>query len=360
MRGLSGTIAVDVFVVGLGPAGACAAAAAAQAGLNVLAIDKKKEPGLPVQCAEFVPSLIGQETSALNVSTRQAISHMETYVDSVAKDITPDFRGTMISRAAFDKALVARAAASGAQCCFDESLAEISPSGVGRLRSGAEIRSKVMIGADGPRSRLGGAIGSVNSDCVESRQITVRLLQPHLATDIFLSADLPGGYGWLFPNGATANLGLGVAPHARNVMKPALDELHQRLVREARVGPEVLSYTGGPIPVGGMVKPQGLLGAVPVMLAGDAAGLANPVTGAGINAAVVSGRMAGEAAATFIQGHGVAIDAYEEQLCELFEPSLQRAIRRRTELMKKFVSNSRPTAADLRKAWIAYPEYWAA
>ena len=58
-----------------------------------------------------------------------------------------------------------------------------------------------------------------------------------------------------------------------------------------------LLTTGGAIPVGGMLKPWGRLGAALVLLAGDAAGLANPVTGAGIAAAVQSGRLAGEAAA---------------------------------------------------------------
>ena len=35
---------------------------------------------------------------------------------------------------------------------------------------------------------------------------------PHDATDIFLRADYRGGYGWLFPKGAVANVGLGVEP----------------------------------------------------------------------------------------------------------------------------------------------------
>ncbi len=45
----------DVLVVGLGPAGSRAAEAAARAGLRVIALEKRGEPGSPVQCAEFVP-----------------------------------------------------------------------------------------------------------------------------------------------------------------------------------------------------------------------------------------------------------------------------------------------------------------
>jgi digeranylgeranylglycerophospholipid reductase len=61
---------VDVLVLGLGPAGARAAAAAARAGARVLAVDRKASAGLPVQCAEFVPALIGCEVASLAASAR--------------------------------------------------------------------------------------------------------------------------------------------------------------------------------------------------------------------------------------------------------------------------------------------------
>jgi flavin-dependent dehydrogenase len=84
-----------------------------------------------------------------------------------------------------------------------------------------------------------------------------------------------------------------------------------------------------------------------VLLAGDAAGLANPVTGAGIAAAVHSGRLAGEAAAA-----GSAVE-YEEELEDVFKAALERALRRRCELLAAV-----PGKAALRRGWIAYPEYW--
>jgi hypothetical protein len=65
---------------------------------------------------------------------------------------------------------------------------------------------------------------------------------------------------------------------------------------------EPIGRTGGVIPVGGIVGPCGRLGRVRVLLAGDAAGLAHSVTGAGIAAAVLSGTLAGEAAAAAVSG----------------------------------------------------------
>ena len=52
---------VDVLVVGAGPAGSCAARAAAQGGARVLLVEKRRQVGLPVQCAEFVPRQLGQQ-----------------------------------------------------------------------------------------------------------------------------------------------------------------------------------------------------------------------------------------------------------------------------------------------------------
>jgi geranylgeranyl reductase family protein len=332
---------IDVLVLGLGPAGASAAAEAARRGCRVLAIDRKREPGRPVQCAELVPALLEVDRAAV----RQRIGAMSTFVEDDSADLQPDFPGRMLDRAAFDAGLVARAAQAGAQVRFGAAVAGVSPQGTVRLADGSELRAPVVIGADGPRSRAGRALGSVNTELVETRQITVPLKAPHAATEIFLSAAIPGGYGWLFPKGDVANLGAGVIPAHRGRLKSIVAGLHRS--RKERVGARVLATTGGAIPVGGMLDPWGLLGETLVLLAGDAAGLANPVTGAGIAAAVHSGRLAGEAAA-----RGTP-EAYEEELRDVFGAALGRALARRRELL-----DSKPGKAALRRAWIAYPEYW--
>jgi geranylgeranyl reductase family protein len=360
MRGLTDTQAPDMLVLGLGPAGASAAAQAARAGLRVLAVDRRAEAGVPVQCAEFVPALMGQETAAAPAAFRQAIDSMETFVETQPADLTPQFRGSMISRSAFDRQLVGEAEMAGATCRFGTPARRITADGAVILGEGETLRPRLIIGADGPRSLAGAAIGQVNRDCVESRQISVPLLKDHSATDIFLSAAIPGGYGWLFPKRDTANLGLGVAPQWKQALKPLLEELHARLVAEGRVGAEVLGHTGGLIPVGGMLDPTGHVGEVPVLLTGDAAGLTNPVTGAGINAAVLSGAMAGKAAAAFLSGRANALADFAEELEDLFGASLRRALSRRQTLLQHYAHGKTPRPEDLRAAWIAYPDYWAA
>jgi digeranylgeranylglycerophospholipid reductase len=351
---------VDLVVVGLGPAGASAAAEAARRGCKVVAIDRKREPGRPVQCAEFVPAMIGAETDDLAASVRQPIEAMVTFVEDDAPDVKEHFPGYMLDRAAFDAALVSAAERAGTPCAFGAGVRSVSPDGRVELADGRTILAKVVVGADGPRSIVGRAIGQSNRQLVETRQITVPLRQSHQATDIFLSADIPGGYGWLFPKGDVANLGAGVDPAQKARLKSIVAGLHSSLVANGRVGPELLGLTGGPIPVGGMLRPWGTLGDTLVLLAGDAAGLANPVTGAGIAAAVHSGRLAGEAAASHVSDIRTVGANYEEEIKSVFKAALDRALRRRAELAAIGGTGALPDKAALRRGWIAYPQYWAA
>lgn len=361
MRGMTDVDgAVDVLVVGLGPAGATAAAAAARSGARVAAIDRRRQAGVPVQCAEFVPGLIGQEVAALGLAQRQSIRAMSTFVESATPHHRPDFPGVMIDRAVFDAALVRQAEDAGAQCWFGVSLRTLEADGAAALSDGSRLTARVVIGADGPHSLVGRAVGRVNTAMAETRQMTVPLLDPFTDTDIFLSADLKGGYAWLFPKADVANLGLGGDPAERHRFKPLLDDLHAQLVAHGRVGRNPISYTGGAIPVGGMLDPVGARGDTLVLLAGDAAGLTNPITGAGIASAVMSGRMAGEAAARAASGCATAAGDYRDELGDLLRSSLDRALRRRGELLASYANRARPTADALRRSWIAFPEYWAA
>jgi flavin-dependent dehydrogenase len=147
-------------------------------------------------------------------------------------------------------------------------------------------------------------------------------------------------------------------------LKPLLEHLHRRLIKEGRVGAEISCLTGGAIPAGGMRRLFTKLGKATVLLCGDAAGLTNPITGAGIASAVISGKEAGYAAARLVDDvtdtNEAAAHAYAEEIEALFGPALSRALERRRALMSVYAEGAAPSEADLRKSWIAFPEYWAA
>src|SRR5208283_593473 len=103
---------------------------AAQAGMRVIAIDRKRVAGVPVQCAEFVPGPLAGEVGDLARATRQAIVAMATMIGPEAPHKTLDFRGAMIDRATFDQMLVAEAQRAGALVHLGAAVKSIGREGV--------------------------------------------------------------------------------------------------------------------------------------------------------------------------------------------------------------------------------------
>ncbi|MGC8504608.1 MAG: geranylgeranyl reductase family protein [Acidithiobacillus sp.] len=348
---------VDVLVVGSGPGGAAAAREAARRGLGVLLVERREAIGVPVQCAEFVPMPL-LRTVRETASRVQEVEGMLTVLPSGAGHHSV-FPGIMIDRARFDQGLADLAVAAGAElwtrCQF---LGWDGETAI--LRRGAEeriaVRPRLLIGADGPHSMVAAAVGLDHQAVVYTRQYTVPLLHPYSDTDIFLADDFPGGYGWLFPKGPVANVGLGADRRFADNLKTPLDHLHRQMVARGLVGPEILGRTGGAIPVGGMrTMVHG-----PVILVGDAAGLTHPITGAGIPAAVISGARAGQAAAEWLGGDDDALESFAEDMRDQFGPAIGRAVARRKALEAVW---RQPAAQDdrvMRSGWIAFEEYFAA
>lgn len=353
------TVTCDVLVVGLGPAGGAAALAAAHLGLAVVAIEKKKTVGVPVQCAEFIPLPLSRHAQSAGVLL-QKISSMKSVLPSGAAVATP-FSGLMVDRAAFDQALARAAQEAGATIHTDSVVTELDAQTLTatiRMPQGmAHVRYRLLIAADGPHSMIAGAMGLPRLATVNTRQYTVPLVSPYNVTDIWLSEDYPGGYAWLFPKGAEANIGLGMDPRFSDDMKTPLDALHRQLVDEGRVGSEILFRTGGAIPVGGM-REQLVVGKV--LFTGDAAGLTHPITGAGIAAAVVSGERAGEAAHVLLhESNQNALADYEEDIRDQYTESLARAVERRRELERAWNTPAAKRDAVHRRGWIAFDDYYS-
>lgn len=347
--------AVDVLVVGLGPAGSAAAWAAARAGLTVLAVDRKQRIGEPVQCAEFLPRPLAAYTAAPGVLV-QRIEAMKSFLPSGAVERSP-FEGLMLNRAEFDRALAQRAEAAGAQIRTGTLLVGLDGA-TARLHDGVgtwSIDWRVLIAADGPHSAVARLLGLPALETVQTRQYTVPLACPSAETEIWLSDAYPGGYGWLFPRGDCANLGLGADRRLARDLKVPLDQLHARLVRDGRLGTDIVFRTGGSIPVSGL-RERIATGAV--LFAGDAAGLTHPITGAGIAAAVQSGEMAGEAAAACLGGRPTAQAEYDTEIREQYGPTLERALARRAWLGQYWRKRAANEDVVQRRGWIAFPEYF--
>jgi len=349
----------DVVVIGLGPGGASAARTAAEAGLRVLGIDKNKAVGVPVQCAEFIPLPMGAYAQAGGVFSQKIVG-MKSFLPSGDRHDS-DFPGMMIERDKFDQAIAARAEAAGAQFWMASRIVGLDTAArtvtVRRGDDETEVGYEVLVAADGPHSPVAKLMGLPPLEIVQTRQYTVPLLKPYEDTDIWLSDEYPGGYAWLFPKGDVANLGLGADREFEADLKVPLDRLHQQLVAAGLLGEDILYRTGGAIPVGGLREH---LVEGRVLFIGDAAGLTHPITGAGIAAAVVSGELAGKAAAAFLNdGDEEAFEDYEEDVRDQYESSVERAVERRQYLRQYWRTEKANTDAVQRKGWVAFDEYFS-
>lgn len=293
----------DVVIVGCGPAGASAAAAGAKRGLSVLVIDRKRSVGVPARSAGYVPLWLRRRAWFDDDCILQAVEGFRLFLPD-GRTARVEAPGYILDRTRFDKTLTIYAMECGADLA-NGTVVGVSGRRVRFRRGGqeAEVEGLVVIGADGPRSAVGRAIGVTNAEFMVAAQAEVGLRVPFNAAEIWFDRRCMGGYMWFFPNGRTARAGVGVAARHAASLRGLLNDFLGRLSGEGRIYREgILGYSGGRVPVGGLPSP---LQRGHALLAGDAAGCPDPVTGAGIGAAVLSGTLAGRMAAEALSGKGI-------------------------------------------------------
>lgn len=342
----------DVLIVGAGPAGSCAAHAAALAGANALMIEKRRQIGEPVQCAEYIPGLLAQQIQIPRPAIAQKISAMITFMPNgeVIRKWAP---GYILNRAKFDQALAMRASMAGAKILTGtkaiskkgDRVKIVGPTGE------VQIEAAVIIGADGPDSRVGSWIGLQNRRFVWAVQHTVRLKQPSHDTEFYFGRQYPGGYAWFFPKGKMAHVGVGIRKELGGSVKEALNAFKEKIKR--RIG-ETVAVTSGRIPVGGPLR--SIDEDAGIILVGDAAGHTHAITGGGIPQAVICGATAGEAAAASADGNKQALREYSHQWRIRFGSMMGRAAKKR-EIMEAGW-NGGGLEELLHRCWVTGREYY--
>lgn len=346
----------DILVVGAGPAGSSAASEAAKYGAKVLLIEKKRTIGEPVQCAEFIPKLLLSEVEISRDSIVQEIRGMRTHLPN-GKCVESYSPGYMLNRLMFDKELAMKAADNGADVRINTLCSSEKKEKIFINKNGMKVgvTAKVIIGADGPKSTVGKWINSVNRDFIIGMQYSVPLVSSLDFTEVYFDQDFFGGYGWLFPKGKSANVGVGIRYNSITKTDKSLSSILKKFVKvlekDGKVKNSPFFTTSGLIPVGGplnTVKDN-------VILVGDAAGQTHPITGGGIFQAVICGKIAGKIAACAIQKEDIEmlID-YENEWKDIFGESLERAQTKRRFLE----SNWDKLDSIIKTCWTVFREYY--
>jgi len=324
----------DVIVVGGGPGGLSSAVYLSQKGLKVKVFEKKKLLGKPVRCGEYFPVKDEMVRLLPRVKCIDIIDAPEEAVDSRCKSIrlvSPrghefefPFAAYILDRHIFESHLGDIARGKGADIDVGVQ-AHFYPDDeggwVGPTREQAD-HGEIIIAADGYPSETAERAGLPEREY--AGPYTVATNVEYLMTDLGVEQDVaemymdprysPGGYGWIIPKGhGRANVGIGIRePYVRRNWQ--IRELLTGFIEKNKVASERLrggqkaSLIGDSLPVDG---PLARTYTDRVMAVGDAAGMVMPTNGGGIQTAMITGRLAGEAAVRYFE-EKTPLSSYEE------------------------------------------------
>ncbi len=326
----------DIVVIGAGPAGSVTARYAAENGASVLMLERDREPGIPVRCAEGVSHagiehFIEIDEKWIATTIDGAILHAP---NGENVEMRNNGKGYVLERRIFDRALCDLASEKGATLLCKADATELLKDKENKingvrfkhLNSYYDVNCKIVIGADGVESQVGkwaginttlqlGDLDTCVQYTVNNIKIDAEMCQFYFGEEVS-----PGGYLWIFPKSdKTANIGIGVSG---DMTRPArgpkffLDRFINKVFPQASIN--YMVYGGVPTLAGkNFITDQ-------CMLVGDAARQVNPITGGGIVQAMIAGRLCGETSAKAIKSNNCSkkfLNEYEKRWDDLLGPN---------------------------------------
>lgn len=315
----------DVIVVGAGPAGSTAARFAAAGGASALVLEKDRDVGYPVRCGEAVSH---EGVAQFIEPDPKWIAATVTKFRIVAPDgssIAPRLDGVsyILERRIFDYELAKLAVREGAEVVTKAYVYDLLRENgkVAGVRAvirdqKVEIRSKIVVGADGVEARVG-KWGGIDTTChihdMEScAQMTLTGIEVEQGALRFYFGErvAPGGYVWVFPKGKdTANVGIGISVECAKE-KSAVRYLEE-FVERAYPKAGILTRIAGGVPC---AKTCDEIVKGNVVVVGDAAHQVNPTSGGGIISGMIGGMIAGQVIAEAVaENDMVHLQEYEKR-----------------------------------------------
>ncbi|WP_454763915.1 NAD(P)/FAD-dependent oxidoreductase [Cupriavidus campinensis] len=302
----------DVMIVGASFAGAACALAAARAGLRVVVLERKVDPGEKLHTTGIVVREAAEQTWL-----RHAPAECFHRVEQV-RLYAPSLRSLALRAPGYyflttDTPRLMRWLAAELVCHGVDLRLGTAFTGAQLCQGGWHVpgigRTRYLVGADGVRSRVAvtAGLGRVRDFLygIEYEFPGLTLPGPD-ALHCFVSKRLAPGYiGWVArnPTGVQAGLALRHAPG--RTCTPDIDGFLQRVRHLLQIPDDAApgATRAGLIPCGGPVARIARPG---VMLTGDAAGVVSPVTAGGIYSAWRHGEAIGQAMAGHLLHGGVA------------------------------------------------------
>ncbi len=288
----------DLIVVGGGPVGSRVAAQASKR-MRVLVLEEHEEVGIPVQCAGLVsPRVVekaGAESTVLN-RIRGGIVHFPGGSEIELRG--GETKAVVMDRKAFDVVCHERALRAGAEFSMRTRFVSYCEAGEGltvdskKGGTAASSRCSLLVGADGYKSNVAKVAGiGPPKDVVRGIQADIdHQLPDQDCVHVYLGRKVaPGFFGWVIPCGEFTRVGLCVSKG-----EGAPSRYLRYLMESAGLGSfDRIRVVSGVIPIG----PPARTYRRRVLVVGDAAGQAKPLSGGGLFTGMVSADCAAQTAA---------------------------------------------------------------
>jgi len=319
----------DVIIAGGGPAGSSAAYYLSRKGVSVLVLEKETFPrykscggGLTYKTTRNLPfdisPVIEKEIHDMTFSVR--------FKEEFTKR-SEDLLITTVMRDHFDSYLLEKAVMEGAEVKYGvKVISGINESSYVRVHTNSgDFISRVLIGADGANSITSSMAGLSMRNMYTGFAIEYELevspaIMDQLSGSIHLDwGTFPSGYAWIFPKKNHISVGVG----CHQSLAPYLKKYYSKFVTYKGIeSSRVISVKGHPLPSGNIGN---IISSGSVILAGDAAGLVDPLAGEGLYYALSSGRLAGEHSFEYIDGRVSDMSGYQQSINKELMPELMEA-----------------------------------
>ena len=275
---------VENLIVGAGPAGLRAAQVLADAGREVLVVEKHVEIG-PKTCAGGLTLKTVRLLRELGLPETAGRTQMGQVAFAPGHPIVLDPEASLVvtlSRRELGRHQVAWSRAAGAEVRAGCTARELDLPGRTAVVGGARMGWRHLIGADGSDSAVRRALGLPSPRVCFAAEYNLRGLRLE-PLRVECDRSLGGGYFWVFPHDDYTSVG---AVASKHVVRPAA----LRAYLDARLKRMRLPDHSEPLEGATLeVDYRGLHFAGGVHLAGDAAGVPSSLTAEGIYSALLTG-----------------------------------------------------------------------
>ncbi|MFA6888229.1 MAG: NAD(P)/FAD-dependent oxidoreductase [Candidatus Woesearchaeota archaeon] len=263
-----------IAIIGAGPAGNYTAYLLAKAGYDVTIYEEHLNPGLPIQCTGILTEDVYKHLEVPEECITNKMQKVQVYApdNTVFETKSTDI---IVNRNLFDNFLLKKACKAGAKIekgakflYYENNMLTIE-----KNKTVHHISAEILIGADGPNSKVSLLMGNKRIQTYVGNQATVKGKFQCNTYQVYLGSCCPEFFAWVVPESAdVARIGLATKQTSQIYFNALLKKLNYTTS-------DILEHQGGLIPI---YNPNQILQKNNMYLIGDAATTIKSSTGGGI------------------------------------------------------------------------------